>query len=167
MIFIFPIILGLQCPVNFHCTAKGPSHTYLYSFSRIIFLMVPSTLHSFSNVTGTPNASWWHSSFCHLGKSRLEHDSPKRIQGYGNRDLILSYFPSSMEMALGWVLLNSVSKNSTFFFFLVFLGLHLWDMEVPRLGVKSELHRQAIATATAISQPHLQPLPQLTTTPNP
>ena len=26
-----------------------------------------------------------------------------------------------------------------FFFFLVFLGLHLQHMEVPRLGVKSEL----------------------------
>ena len=26
-----------------------------------------------------------------------------------------------------------------FFFFLVFLGPHLWQMEVPRLGVESEL----------------------------
>ena len=26
-----------------------------------------------------------------------------------------------------------------FFFFFVFLGPHLWHMEVPRLGVESEL----------------------------
>ena len=26
-----------------------------------------------------------------------------------------------------------------FFFFIVFLGLHPWHMEVPRLGVRSEL----------------------------
>ena len=32
---------------------------------------------------------------------------------------------------------------------LVFLGLHLWHMEVPRLGVKSELQLPAYTTATA------------------
>ena len=36
-----------------------------------------------------------------------------------------------------------------FFFFLVFLGLHLWDMEVPRLGFESELWPLAYATTTA------------------
>ena len=40
----------------------------------------------------------------------------------------------------------------TFFFFLVFLELHLRHMEVPRLGVRSELqllgYTTAIATAT-------------------
>ena len=36
-----------------------------------------------------------------------------------------------------------------FFFFFVFLGLHPWHMEVPRLGVKLELQLQACATATA------------------
>ena len=29
--------------------------------------------------------------------------------------------------------------DTLFFFFLFFLGPHLWHMEVPRLGVKSEL----------------------------
>ena len=28
MIFIFSIIVGLQCSVNVYCTAKWPSHTY-------------------------------------------------------------------------------------------------------------------------------------------
>ena len=36
------------------------------------------------------------------------------------------------------------------FFFYWFLGPHLQHMEVPRLGVKSELQLQACATATAI-----------------
>ena len=46
----------------------------------------------------------------------------------------------------------------------VFLGPHPRHMEVPRLGVKSELHLLAYTTATAIldSEPHLQPTPQLT-----
>ena len=37
--------------------------------------------------------------------------------------------------------------NNNFFFF--FLGLYLCHMEVPRLGVKSELQLPACATATA------------------
>ena len=41
-----------------------------------------------------------------------------------------------------------------FFFSFVFLGLHLWHMEVPRLGVKLELQLPAYATATG-SELHL------------
>ena len=37
-----------------------------------------------------------------------------------------------------------------FFFFFVFLGPHLWHMEVPRPGVKSELLVLAYTTATAM-----------------
>jgi len=40
-----------------------------------------------------------------------------------------------------------------FFFFLVFLGPHLWHMEVPRLGVESELQLLAYTTATAMQDP--------------
>ena len=36
-----------------------------------------------------------------------------------------------------------------FFFFLVFLGLHPWHIEVPRLWVKLELKPPAYTTATA------------------
>ena len=39
---------------------------------------------------------------------------------------------------------------SVVFFFLVFLGLYPQHMEVPRLGVESELQLPAYATATAI-----------------
>ena len=35
------------------------------------------------------------------------------------------------------------------FFFVVFVGPHLQYMEVPRLGVESELEQPATATATA------------------
>ena len=39
-----------------------------------------------------------------------------------------------------------------FFFpsFFLFLGLHLQHMEIPRLGVESELHLLAYTTVTAI-----------------
>ena len=40
-----------------------------------------------------------------------------------------------------------------FFFFLIFLGLHPWHMEVPRLGVKSELQLSAYTTAAATPDP--------------
>ena len=35
-----------------------------------------------------------------------------------------------------------------FFFLFVFSGLHLWHMEVPRLGFQLELQLLAYATAT-------------------
>ena len=40
-----------------------------------------------------------------------------------------------------------------FSFFCLFLGLHPWHMEVPRLGVQSELQPLAYATATAMQDP--------------
>ena len=39
---------------------------------------------------------------------------------------------------------------SCFLFFFFFLGLHLWRMEIPGLGVKSELQLLAYALATAM-----------------
>ena len=41
-----------------------------------------------------------------------------------------------------------LSMLNALIFFL--LELHLWHMEVPGLGVKSELHLQAYTTATAM-----------------
>ena len=41
----------------------------------------------------------------------------------------------------------------SFYFYLfiyLFLGMHLQHMEIPRLGVKSELQLQAYTTATAM-----------------
>ena len=58
---------------------------------------------------------------------------------------------------------------SFFFFAFCFLGLHLWHIEVPTIGVKMELWlpAYAIATATLRSETHLQPTPQLTETLDP
>ena len=39
------------------------------------------------------------------------------------------------------------------FLFIYFLGPHMWQMEGPRLGVKSQLQLPAYATATATQDP--------------
>ena len=40
-----------------------------------------------------------------------------------------------------------------YFYFLAFLGPHLWHMEVPRPGVELELELPAYTTATATGDP--------------
>ena len=50
-----------------------------------------------------------------------------------------------------------------FFFFFVFLGPHPRHMEVPKVGVKSELQLLAYTTSNARSEP----TPQLMATPDP
>ena len=42
-----------------------------------------------------------------------------------------------------------------FFFFTAALRPHLWHLDIPRLGVKSELWLQANTTATAVQDPSL------------
>ena len=51
-------------------------------------------------------------------------------------------------------LISRCIKNFYLFTYL-FLGPHLWHMEVPRLGVKSELQLPAYTTATATPDPSL------------
>ena len=51
-----------------------------------------------------------------------------------------------------------VASYSNLVFFFLFggggsLGPHLWHMEVPRLGVESELQLPAYTTATAMQDP--------------
>ena len=47
-----------------------------------------------------------------------------------------------------------------YLFIFCFLGLHLWHMEVPRLGIKLELQLLAYTTATAMQDPsHVCNLP--------
>ena len=60
--------------------------------------------------------------------------------------------------------------SAFFFFFFVFLGPDPWHMEVPKLGIVSELHLLAYATAAhsnAICELRLQPTPQLRALPVP
>ena len=57
--------------------------------------------------------------------------------------------------------IHEVYKSKNFLFimrlclpdFFFFVGPHLWHMEVPRLGVESELQLPAHATATAMMDP--------------
>ena len=49
--------------------------------------------------------------------------------------------------------LGTVSNKLSSLFLFFFLGPHLWHMEIPWLGVESELHLQAYATATATPDP--------------
>ena len=50
---------------------------------------------------------------------------------------------------LCWQPCNTLENNSSFVFFL-FSWLHLWHMEVPRLGVEPESRLWAYTTATAV-----------------
>ena len=59
---------------------------------------------------------------------------------------------------------SSLSPNNSFF---VFLGPHLWHMEVPRPEVELELQLLAYSTAHSRSDPCLWPTLQLTTTADP
>ena len=50
MIFIFSIIFGLQCSVNSTVQQSDPvTHTYIHSFSHIIFHHVPSQVTRYSS----------------------------------------------------------------------------------------------------------------------
>ena len=50
---------------------------------------------------------------------------------------------------------------------MVFLGLHLWHMEAPKLGVKLELQLPVYAIAIATWDLSLGPTPWLMATPDP
>ena len=58
--------------------------------------------------------------------------------------------PTFIWFRLVFWYLKSKSSSLLFFIFFGFLGPHLWYMEVPRLGVESELQLPADTTATAI-----------------
>ena len=72
-------------------------------------------------------------------------------------ELPKSLFKSSLVIDL-----LKVSFFLSFVFFFL-LGPHLWHMEVPRLGVQSELH---LLASTAGPEPCLQPTPQLVAMPD-
>ena len=70
------------------------------------------------------------------------------------------HFKNSLRLILYWnpICLNKMKVGfpklgKEIFFSFVFLGLHLWRMEVPRLGAELELQLLAYATATAMWDP--------------
>ena len=98
-------------------------------------------------------------------------EQPRLLQGgSGQRDLFLppgdtkkrSASPTqALPLARGGQASHAVRKKPIlrllrfvvylfYSFILVFLGPHLWHMEVPRLGVQSELQLPAYTTATAM-----------------
>ena len=82
------------------------------------------------------------------------------------------WFPSEEWGSLKSDVLDFVPSAAYILFFVcyfVFLGLHLRHMEVPRLGVESELQLPAYSTTTVTPdlRPVLQPTPQLMAMPDP
>ena len=61
------------------------------------------------------------------------------------------------------------SKKMIFFLSFVFLGLHMQHMEIPRLGVESELQAASRhhSHSNMGSKPRLRTTPQLMATPDP
>ena len=77
--------------------------------------------------------------------------------------------PTTKETGQAGHELLLVQKTVFFFFFflLFFLQLHLGHMEVPRLGVRSELQLPAYTIATAMLDPSPACTPKLKATPDP
>ena len=60
---------------------------------------------------------------------------------------------ASARLGISSLFFRSRCERSKAFFCLVFLGHHLWHMEVPWRGVELELHLPTYATATAMPDP--------------
>ena len=92
--------------------------------------------------------------------------------GFG--DTIPPVFLQPRDSSDFMLLLNLASSHpASPFIFVGFLGPRLWHMEVPRLGVESELQLPPTNSSlhhihsNARSEPGLQPVPQLVVIPDP
>ena len=80
---------------------------------------------------------------------------------WGHCHLLPANWPHASIITPAWLihihLPFGLFNTFLFFWFLfvcfAFLGLYLWHMEVPRLGVESELQQPAYTTATAMRDP--------------
>ena len=70
-------------------------------------------------------------------------------EGISDKLSVQSYNKTLLSMIKAYFDVKLVGIKFCFVLF-CFLGLHLWHMEVPRPGVKSELQLPAYATATAM-----------------
>ena len=116
------------------------------SFTTPIVKWVFNHLHT---VRKLPNSQKHSPSFSFLGEKKFIFVSLLHCVG---NNCVFSLLPITAQI-LETDLHSPPSlspPNVLFFFFLPFLGLHLQHMEVPRLGVKSELllpaHNRATAT---------------------
>ena len=74
-------------------------------------------------------------------------------QKLGNQAVAYNQLNSNLKvnhiLRAQWLMLLIIET----FFFLVFLGSHMWHMEVPRVGVQSELQLPAYTIGTAMPDP--------------
>ena len=70
-------------------------------------------------------------------------------QTYGEIWRMLEF--SILREPRDWIL--KYGKRSLFFPLVFFLGLHVWHVEIPRLGVESELQLPGYTTAIAMQDP--------------
>lgn len=110
--FVNKLRSGKSCTA---CIGPTDSKKFGNDGAKVFSFKVSPIYLPFSKITETLNSPWWHNSFWLCEGSRLNHDIAWGIRGYGNRDLLLSHCPSSIERVLGWVFLNSVCQ-----------GLHLF-----------------------------------------
>ena len=109
-----------------------------------------------------------HWPFCYAGLTldSASYTCQATVAQFHNQVEELGFAQSSHEPRVS----NQLAIGPGSFFFFVFLGPYPQHMEVPRLGVESEMQLLATATAShsnAGSKPHLQPIPQLVAMPDP
>ena len=91
----------------------------------------------------------------------------------GHCQLATSWVGSTRATPQSWIFkareAMPLLRFLSIFSFFVFLGLHPWHMEVPRLGVEMELQLPAYTNShsNSGSELRLRPTPQLTATPDP
>ena len=93
-----------------------------------------------------------------LHHSQTQGVSETHTTAHGHAGSLTHWVRPGIETSTSWVLVGFVNHWATTrtliffnfnFHFSVFLGPHLWHIEVPRLGVESELQLPAYTTATA------------------
>ena len=110
--FFSSSIVDSQCCANFCCTAKWPSHTYIYT----CFFFISSPIMLYPKRLYTPVLYSRPSLPIHSKCNSLHLLTPN-------------------SQSIPFPLPSPLATTSLFLSFVFFLGLYPWHMEVPRLGV--------------------------------
>ena len=84
---------------------------------------------------------------CFFAKSNAQYLLQTNTHGNGQFTIHASHYPRQLH---AYSIFNKSYVKQLLLSFFFFSWLHLWYMEVPRLGVKSELQLLAYARATAM-----------------